>query len=86
MRPINPSLNGRQICNTIYKGPEDLLSSSGVGCGDLPAHSSDGEITTFWKPTEEELMALRCGQVIMVTAIGLQPPIMLDVTREIDVE
>jgi hypothetical protein len=86
MRPINPQLNGRPVCNVLYKGPEDLLSSDGVGCSDLPALSELGEITSFWKPTEEEIMALRLGQVIMVTLIGAQVPVKLDVTMRIDVK
>ncbi len=86
MKPINPAFNGRPVCNTLYKGPADLLTSTGVGCGDLPALSEVGELTTFWKPTEEEIMALRLGQVIMITVFGAQVPMLVDVTKKIDVK
>lgn len=87
MNPIDPLVDGKGICNTIYKGPQDLLTSEGVGCGDLPVRfGADHEIMSFWKPDAEELALLNAGQVIYIALTGVQPPCSVGVTRSVTVK
>lgn len=51
------------------------------GCGDLPARADqvDGKlnITSCWKPSEEELAALNDGGYVCLNVLGGQPPVAL---------
>lgn len=51
------------------------------GCGDLPARATqvDGKlnITSCWKPSEEELAALNDGGYVCLNVLGGQPPVAL---------
>lgn len=41
-------------------------------------------ITSFWKPTPEELEALNANGVVMVTVLGtLHPPVEINVTLDV---
>lgn len=51
------------------------------GCGDLPARAavSDGKlnITSVWKPSEEDLAVMNAGGYICLNVLGGQPPVAL---------
>ena len=49
------------------------------GCGDLPtlAHEEDGHlcVTSCWKPSAEDLVALNAGGCVCLNVVGGQPPV-----------
>lgn len=54
------------------------------GCADLPARRSEEDgwpvVSTYWRPTDEELAAIAAGLPIKLTLIGTAPqPIRLEV-------
>ena len=51
------------------------------GCGNLPARAEmlDGKlnITSIWKPSEEDLVVLNAGGYVCLNVLGGQPPVAL---------
>lgn len=87
MNPTDPKVDGKSICNRVFKGPPEMLSPDGVGCNDLLIFAtSTGELVSFWKPDKVELAAIVAGQAITITFMGNVNPIMVGVTEGIDVK
>lgn len=55
------------------------------GCGDLPARVAvvheQLNVTSVWKPSEEELAILNDGGYVCLNVLGGQPPVALWVER-----
>lgn len=66
MTPIRTS-----VCNMTFVAP---------GCADLPAAVGDGFVSTYWKPTHEELVLIAAGFPIKLSIQGVAPqPVSLEV-------
>ena len=51
-------------------------------CGALPIFAHDGQMISVWKPTEEEIEALKNGAHIALTILGeVHPPVRLHVQK-----
>lgn len=69
--------------NHVLGVPKEWDHSQGY-CSALPCTVSKDEeglyqIQSFWKPTKEELDAIVAGRPIMLTCIGGQPPVRVEV-------
>lgn len=74
--------------NVNFAAPADWDAESNGECGTLPitAHrNEEGEtlLTSFWKPTPEELEALNANGALMLTVWGRSHPVVrIDVTLD----
>lgn len=67
------------LVNCIYKAPQDWNEAEHGPCKDLPARREDGNVTSRWRPSYEELQALLAGGAIELTIHGGQPAVALRV-------
>jgi hypothetical protein len=58
-------------CNTTFVA---------AGCADLPASVGDGFISTYWKPSQEDLVLLAAGFPVKLSILGGGlPPLAMEV-------
>lgn len=43
------------------------------GCVDLPARLVAGVLSTYWRPTDEEVMAIRAGLPVKISFLADRP-------------
>jgi len=66
-------------CNDVLRKPADMTEEE---CRDLPICRSSEYVTSFWKPSSEELLALNDGGCVALSIMGAtHPPLSVDTCR-----
>jgi hypothetical protein len=74
MKPTN-----HPHCNDVLRKPADMTDEE---CRDLPICRGSEYVTSFWKPSSEELIALNGGGCVALSIMGAtHPPLSVDTCR-----
>lgn len=74
MNPI--MING---ATNIFKAPANWDAEKHGECDALAVRVDQGVYQSAWKPTEEEVAALKAGGHVVISIVGSQPPFVLSV-------
>lgn len=77
MNPI-PFAGVTQVMSAPQHWDEQRLGE----CLDLPVMKEGNTYTSLWEPTPDERAALVLGGAVLLTIVGLQPPVRLEVVIE----
>jgi len=71
-------------CNDVLKKPAGMTEEE---CGDQPICRSSEYVTSFWKPSSEELLSLNGGGCVALSIMGAtHPPLSVDTCRPHDTQ